>query len=315
MRAALALLVVSACAAPRVATVTPDDSNTGPRVLCVFAHPDDETTVAGALYKTATLLDGTVDMVLITNGEGGFKYSTLAERIYGLELTLEQVGRAHLPRIRREEMLNGSALLGVHQVHFLEETDHRYSQDPLEVLGEGAQVWDIARIEAALDEVLAEGDYDFVLTMAPSPTTHGHHQAATVLAARAVARLPEAERPVLMGSAVETEDSGVPSVPLALQGFPETAVYGGKALVFDRTQAFGHKGRLDYRVLVNFVIAQHLSQGTMQLAMSRGLREHYFIFTGAPAGAHDRAAAWLEALAAPQFPVREYGASAGTNAR
>ena len=315
MRAALALLVVSACAAPRVATVTPDDGNTGPRVLCVFAHPDDETTVAGALYKTATFLDGTVDMVLITNGEGGFKYCTLAERIYGHELTLEHVGRAHLPRIRRQEMLNGCALMGVHQVHFLEETDHRYTQDPIEVLGDDAEVWDLARIEAALDETLAAGTYDFVLTMAPSPTTHGHHQAATVLAARAVSRVAEAERPVLLGSVVETEDSGVPAAPLALAGFPETAVQGGKALVFDRTQKFGHRGRLDYRVLVNFVIAQHLSQGTMQLAMSRGLREHYFVFTGAPPGAHERAAAWLEALAAPQFPVREYGASAGTNAR
>lgn len=315
MRAALALLAVSACAAPRVATVTPDDGNTGPRVLCVFAHPDDETTVAGALFKTATLLDGTVDMVLITNGEGGFKYSTLAERIYGLELTLEPVGRAHLPRIRREEMLNGSALLGVHQVHFLEETDHRYTQDPLEVLGEDARVWDIARIEDALDGVLAAGAYDFVLTMSPSPTTHGHHQAATVLAARAVARIAEEQRPVLLGSQVETELSGTPAAPLALVGFPETSVQGGKALIFDRTQPFGHKDRLDYRVLVNFVIAQHVSQGTMQLAMSRGLREHYHVFTVGPPDAHERAAAWLEALAAPQFPVREYGTSAGTNAR
>ena len=55
--------------------------------------------------------------------------------------------------------------------------------------------------------------------------------------------------------------------------------------------------------------------GTMQLAMSRGLREHYFVFSGAPADAHGRARAWMEALAAPQFPVREYGTSAGTNAR
>jgi LmbE family N-acetylglucosaminyl deacetylase len=302
MRALLLLLLpLGACATPDVATVTPDDGGTGPRVLCVFAHPDDETTVAGALYKTATLLDGTVDMVLITNGEGGFKYSTLAERMYGLELTREDVGRAHLPHIRREEMLAGCALLGVHQVHFLEETDHRYSQDPLEVLGEDADVWDLARIAAKLDEVLAAADYDFVLTMAPSPTTHGHHQAATVLAARAVARLDEAARPVLLGSAVETEEGGVPLAPLAL--------------VFDRTQSFGHRQRLDYRVIVNFVIAQHLSQGTMQLAMSRGLREHYFVFTGAPPGAHDRARAWMDALAAPQFPVREYGTSAGTNAR
>ena len=223
-----ALLLLTSCAATNVVTVTPSGGNSGPRVLCVFAHPDDETTVAGALYKTATFLDGTVDMVLITNGEGGFKYSTLAEDIYELELTLEEVGRAHLPRIRREEMLDGCALLGV---------------------------------------------------------------------------------------SVESETSGPPTAPPALSGFLETAVDAGEALVFDRTQQFGHQRRLDYRVLVNLVIAQHRSQGTLQLAMWRGLAEHYFVFSGAPPDAHARAAAWMQALAQPQFPVREYGESAGTNAR
>ena len=306
-----ALLLLTSCAATNVVTVTPSGGNSGPRVLCVFAHPDDETTVAGALYKTATFLDGTVDMVLITNGEGGFKYSTLAEDIYELELTLEEVGRAHLPRIRREEMLDGCALLGVHQVHFLRQTDHRYTQDPLEVLGPDADVWDLVRVSAKIDAVLAAGDYDFVLTMAPSATTHGHHQAATIL----VARVDEGERPVLLGVSVESETSGPPTAPPALSGFPETAVDAGEALVFDRTQQFGHQRRLDYRVLVNLVIAQHRSQGTLQLAMWRGLAEHYFVFSGAPPDAHARAAAWMQALAQPQFPVREYGESAGTNAR
>ena len=312
--ALLPLLALGACASPELVTVTPGGGE-GPRILCVFAHPDDETTVAGAIYKTATLLDGTVDMFLITNGEGGFKYSTLAERMYGLELTREDVGREHLPRIRREEMIAGCELLGVHQVHFLQETDHRYTQDPLEVLDPGAEVWDLERISSKLSRLLSGGSYDFVLTMAPSPTTHGHHQAATILAARAVESMDEATRPVLLGAAVETEESGMPAPSLALIGFPETEVYGGKALYFDRTQPFGHKQRLDYRVLVNFLIAQHRSQGTMQLAMSRGLREHYFVFGVSPRGAHERTAAWLNALAAPQFPMREYGTSAGTNAR
>ena len=127
--------------------------------------------------------------------------------------------------------------------------------------------------------------------------------------------MDEERRPALLGAAVETEDRGIPVAPLALPGFPETAVIGGKALYFDRTQPFGHKDRLDYRVLVNFVIAQHRSQGTMQLAMSRGLREHYFVFTVSSPGSAQRAAEWLDALAQPQFPVVEYGESAGTNAR
>lgn len=315
MRASLCIwLLACSCAATEVVTLNRDTGD-GPRILCVFAHPDDETTVAGAVYKTATFLEGTVDMFLITNGEGGFKYSTLAERMYGLDLTDEDVGREHLPRIRRDEMLAGCEILGVHQVHFLEETDHRYTQDPLEVLGEGAEVWDLDRISGELDRLLEDGDYDFVLTMVATPTTHGHHQAATILAARAVERMDEERRPALLGAAVETEDRGIPVAPLALPGFPETAVIGGKALYFDRTQPFGHKDRLDYRVLVNFVIAQHRSQGTMQLAMSRGLREHYFVFTVSSPGSAQRAAEWLDALAQPQFPVVEYGESAGTNAR
>jgi hypothetical protein len=54
-----------------------DQVGDGPRVLCVVAHPDDEIAFAGALYKTATLLDSVCDLVTITNGEGGFKYATL----------------------------------------------------------------------------------------------------------------------------------------------------------------------------------------------------------------------------------------------
>ena len=48
---------------------------------------------------------------MITNGEGGFKYATLAERYYGAELTREGVGRARLPALRRAELLEGAGLL------------------------------------------------------------------------------------------------------------------------------------------------------------------------------------------------------------
>jgi N-acetylglucosamine malate deacetylase 2 len=308
------LLPLAACRTPAAVTVTPVGPSDGPRVLCIFAHPDDETSVAATLFKTATYLDGVVDMVLITNGEGGFKYSTLAERLYGLELTDESVGRANLPRVRRQEFLAGCKLMGVHRVLFLGQTDHRYTQDPLEVLGPDAQVWDIVGIEEQLVAQLEAGDYDFVLTLAPSATTHGHHQAATVLATRAVAALPLERRPVCLGVRVESAQGGPPARPEAIAGFPGTRVTSQAALVFDRTQPFGHRGRLDYRVLVNWVIAEHKSQGTMQLAMSAGLREHFFLFENGPPDGYGRAAAWLEALAGEQFPARVYGSSAGTNA-
>ncbi|MDP6741325.1 MAG: PIG-L family deacetylase [Planctomycetota bacterium] len=287
---------------------------TGPRVLGVYAHPDDETSAAAILYKTRAHLEGVCDLLLITNGEGGFKYSTLAEDLYGAELTDEPVGRALLPAIRRDEFLDGCALMQIRAAYFLEETDHRYSTDPEEVLAADAGVWNLDRIEDALVERMTLGRYDFILTLAPTPQTHGHHQAATILALRAAARLPADQRPAVLCARQETAD-GAPDPPAILAGYPETALAAGvPPLIFDRTQPFGHRGRLDYRVLVNWVIAAHKSQGTMQLAMSRGLRTHLFLFALSPAGSAEAAQAWLEGLAQPQFTPRVYGSSAGTNA-
>jgi len=61
-------------------------SESNPKVLAVVAHPDDETQFAATLYKISHEMGGTVDVVMITNGEGGYKYSTLAEPIYHREV-------------------------------------------------------------------------------------------------------------------------------------------------------------------------------------------------------------------------------------
>ena len=308
----LACLLATACTTPAGSArvnVTKVHDIEGPRVLCVVAHPDDETVFAGTLFKTATHLGGACDILLITNGEGGFKYSTLAERLYDLELTDEAVGRANLPRIRREEFLEGCVYLGVRDVLFLDQQDHRYSQDPSEVLAHDADVWELVEIELAIDRALREGDYDFVLGHLPTPTNHGHHQAATLLALRAVNRMPASARPVFLGATTNPEASFT-----ELAGYPEAAAVAGPVHEFDRTQPFGHRDKLDYNVVVNWVIAAHKSQGTMQLAMSRGERERFFVLDTGSFDAHARAASWFEALTEPQFTKKVYGASAGTNA-
>src|SRR5262245_31305394 len=101
--------VLGACAgaghAPNGVAVSQRSQGDGPRVLAVFGHPDDETVFAATLYKIGSYLGGTCDAVVITDGEAGFKYSTLAEALYGAELTDERVGRSALPAIRRKEML------------------------------------------------------------------------------------------------------------------------------------------------------------------------------------------------------------------
>ncbi|MEO6694508.1 MAG: PIG-L family deacetylase, partial [Ignavibacteria bacterium] len=84
--------------------------DSSPKILIVTAHPDDDAAMAGVNYKIVHDLKGTVDLALITNGEGGYKYSTLAEPIYGLELTEESIGRKYLPEIRKKELEAGGKI-------------------------------------------------------------------------------------------------------------------------------------------------------------------------------------------------------------
>ena len=298
-----------------VAHLSPEATGEGPRILCVVAHPDDEIAFAGTVYKTTTFLDGVCDLVTITNGEGGFKYATLAEPLYGLELTDEEVGRRHLPAIRRRELIEGCRILGFRDIHFLGERDHRYTTNPAEILGEGVEVWDLPSVLARLDDVLRAGHYDYVFTLLPTPTTHGHHQAATILALTALEALPADARPVAFG--VETwqegEEAAAPFV--VREGYPLTHLAAGSGpFRFDRTLAFGHRDQLSYKIIANWAIAAHRSQGTMQLLMNRGDEERYYPFALTAPADFGRVERFFSALAARQFPVKTYGPSAGTNA-
>ena len=90
----------------------------GLKVLLTVAHPDDEYTFAATVYRIAKELQGTVDQVVITNGEAGYRYSSLAEQYYRASLTTESVGRALLPEIRRRETLAAGKVLGIRRHHF-----------------------------------------------------------------------------------------------------------------------------------------------------------------------------------------------------
>ncbi|MCK6447774.1 MAG: PIG-L family deacetylase [Planctomycetes bacterium] len=278
----------------------------GPRALVVIAHPDDETAFAGTLYKWTTHLDGVVDVLVLTNGEGGFKYATLAERIYGVELTDESIGRAHLPAIRQHELVEATRVLGVQSVTFLAERDHRYTTDLDEVLGADARVWDLERVRRELAAALQRERYDCVFALRPTPTTHAHHQAATRLAREAVLSLEPARRPALLiGNMTAASDA-----PIAGDG----AALPAPEFSFDRLQRFGFQEKLDYRIVVNWEIAEHKSQGTMQLALGRGEREEFALWGGESDETRAKVRELFARLAEPQFEAKTYGASAGTNA-
>lgn len=317
--AGLALLFcfLGACATPwmdgidAVDVVTIDEAAVaGPRVLVVVAHPDDEIAFAGVLYKTATLLRGACDVVTITNGEGGFKYATLAEPVYGLELTDPAVGRAALPAIRRAELSEGCRYLRVRRLFLLAQKDHRYTLDPREVLDPVDGVWDVPFVRRTLRTILDAGHYDFVLTLTPVEDTHGHHKAATLLALASVAELAEAERPIVLGMRGASTGESPPGPHAGLADQPQTA-QRGPTFRFARAQPFGYNDRLNYKIIANWAIAAHKSQGTEQLLAGRTDLEIYHAYVGNPATASERASAWFDALAARQYPARSYDAADG----
>jgi LmbE family N-acetylglucosaminyl deacetylase len=264
----------------------------GPAVLVVVAHPDDETALAATIYRIATELHGTVDELVITNGEGGYRYATLAEPYYGLHLTDEAVGRAHLPAIREEELRRATHILGVHELILLRQQDLRFTHDPSEPL---ERLWDVPAINLALDRQLASRRYDAVVGLLPVPETHGHHQAATILALRAVNRMPLDQRPVVFGVDV----SASPERPefTALAHYPETAPLAqAPRFHFDREHAFGFQDKLTYQIIVNWEIAEHKSQGTMQMVAGKYRFENFTIFAASGPQAIDTAKALFVAI-------------------
>jgi len=253
----------------------------GPRVLIVDAHPDDETSYAATVYKITHDLHGVVDLVVITNGEGGYKYSTLAEPYYGLKLTDEKVGRKNLPRIRHKELENAGKIIGLHHIYFFDQRDNRYTLDPHEVLDSN---WNIPKVRSQLRSILTKGKYDFVFTLLPIDSTHGHHKAATILALEAVRDLPaNIPHPIVLGGSV-IDKGRMPIHVTGLTEFPVTHISDpGPAFTFDRTQSFGFRHALNYKVIVNWEIAEHKSQGTMQLGMNGGdIEEFYYYDIDAP---------------------------------
>jgi len=285
------------------------DQATGPRVLAVVAHPDDEIAFAGVLYKNATLLGGISDILTITDGAGGYKYSTLAERFYELPLTDPEVGARELPGIRQHELIRGCRILAVSRLHWLGQPDTGYTQNPSDVLADSEGGWDVAAIRRVLRDRIPE--YDYILTHTPTAQTHGHHQAATRLAIATAKELGEEDRPIVLGVRFPGEGGAIPDPFEGAVDDPSTRQYGPR-LVFDRGQKFGYRGRLDYSIIANLAIAAHASQGTMQLLVGPAREESYYVYAGATDREIGRAEAWFAELAQQQFPVIEPAAEPGS---
>ncbi|TNE72239.1 PIG-L family deacetylase [bacterium] len=245
-----------------------------PKILLVTAHPDDDALFSGFVYRMTHEFGASVDLALVTNGEGGYRYSTLGEAIYGLELTKEEIGRKHLPRIRKMELMKGGAIVGIRNYFFLDEQDSVYTQNMEEVF---TAHWDTARVKQRFRKILNEGSYDLVITMLATESTHGHHKGAAILMMKTVMEYPKEKRPIVLSGTMFSHSQGKPDVYTGFPNYPITSVSNPKAyFTFDRMQKFGFNDKLNYQIIGNWVIAEHKSQGSMQLLMNRGEIECYW---------------------------------------
>ena len=251
-------------------------------VLVVTAHPDDETLMAAVLYKLSHTLGAHVDLAVLTDGSGGFDYAMIAEPYYGgLELDTEPEARQNLPAIRKRELMGSARVLGLRNLFFLDQYDHRYTTDVDPVL---RHVWNTEDAEMHLRRLLARVPYDFVLALLPTPETHGHHKGATILALRAVQAMPAGQRPVVLGADLaDAADLPAPDAPpfafTGLDGYPLTRVAPETPVFrFDRRARMEEDSVVVYKMIVNWALAEHKSQGDLSSYFNKGDYEYYWFF-------------------------------------
>jgi len=264
-----------------------------PRVLGVIAHPDDEAVFAATAYRLVHQLGGTLELAVVTNGEAGFRYAALAEPLYGLALTDEAIGRARLPAIRREELRESGRILGVSAYHFLDLVDTGFSRDPAPFFD---GVWDAGALRGRLLAILDEGHYDFAFTMLPVADGHAHHQVAGIVAVEAVAELPAARRPVVLGcleyaAGARPSFAGISDRPLL------EVDAGAPVLELDRRARLGPRDALDLHVVVSWSVAAHLTQGLAQMRMRSADLEGFWCYAINGAAGAARASALFAQLA------------------
>ena len=299
VRQACVSLFLLIAALATASTATPQDT---PTVLLVVAHPDDEAMFAASVYKITHTLGGNVDLAVVTDGSGGYRYSQLAEPIYGLNLTDETVAREHLPAIRKEELEAGGKIIGIRNHFYLDQFDNAYTENVDTIL---SYVWNVEEVRAQLREIMTRFDYDFVFVHLPIPNFHAHHKAASIIALEVAQDLPDSLKPVVLGCFVGTRDAEqdfVPSDYTGLPGYPITRVRSDLPLfIFDRMETLDPNGRLNYQIVVNWLIAEHKTQGTMQLLVNMGDIERFWYFEANDPAQLARTEEFFELLAVPAF--------------
>lgn len=194
-----ALVLAALAALAAIPAAHAQSAAAAPRILAVFAHPDDEVFVAPMLAAMARE-GAAVSVVYATSGDVGPGVSNFS------------VG-ADLAAAREAEARCSADALGVHQTVFLRLGDG--------TLGVGASKPGSAarRLAAGLDAILQEGDYDRVITWGPDGGYgHSDHRMVSAITTQLVQSMEE-DRPELLYPGIRK--GTLPPVP-EMQDWAET---------------------------------------------------------------------------------------------
>ena len=162
------------------------------------------------------------------------------------------------------------------------------------------KTWKTARVLDWLVARLQKRHYDFVLVLLPTEETHGQHKAASILALEAVEQLPEDQRPVVLGALASTKETDSYKT---LPGYPITAATSAEPeFHFDRDVHFGVGNTLSYQIVVNWVIAEHKSQGQFQTLMGQDRFENFWLLAASGGSATEKATALFDEISPKPHP-------------
>ncbi|UJR33739.1 hypothetical protein I4U23_021166 [Adineta vaga] len=256
-------------------------------VLVIIAHPDDETLFAGFLHALTQKIHAIVDLVCVTNGEGGYRHSAPSAYLYdNLELSREIIGRQHLPRIRKQELLASGRILGIRKYFFYDQIDLKYDRNVDVVFTEQ---WNKEEMIQRFEQTIRTGNgndgYDIMLVMLPSMNSHGHHTASGLLGLETIKRLrnkniSHLKLPTIIGASefVVNETPTYPSNQLAdiCSKLPNEFRFNRRWKLSKTTDMF------DYQTIVMWTCSEHKSQGgliTETLTTYARNYEQYFYFS------------------------------------
>jgi LmbE family N-acetylglucosaminyl deacetylase len=198
----------------------------------------------------------------MTDGGGGFADSQLGALYYNLNLTDSIVARTHLPMLRKQEILNAGKIMGVRNIYFMEQPDDWYTTDVKPYIS--GKNWDISYVERRMDRLLADRDYDFIITMLPHAGQHGHHKTSVLMALRAVQRFKGPHKPIVIAGSPMNATSK-PMEFSMLEGYPETKIKAdAPTFTLNRAFRFKENDKVSYKIVADWVISEYKSQGAIQ---------------------------------------------------